>query len=411
MVSDLNIGIVGGSIGGMAAAATLTRAGYQVTVFERSPGQLAERGGGIGIPLDVLADLKSRDLVDANASGVRGSERTWTVKDGDNYLGRVLAHQPMSLDAQHWGLLYQQVRARASKATYVAGVSVDHVEDQPEGADIVVSDGTHHHFDLVIGADGYRSKTRLSIFPDAVPAYAGYPGWRGVIEESDNIIEDIAPVTDEMQSVGTTRGHCISYFVPGKNGEVTEGHRRLNWLWYDAGVTDELMGVTRDEKGRAIVEGTAPGELTPEQLDYLYRIADEQLPPWHANLVKSTPQPFMQPMFDLEPESYVSGHVVLVGDAASVARPHTGTGTTKAIHDAIALAGALSDGASLAEALADYDAERSAAGRQFVQLGRRLGIEQVNEAPDWSKFTPESLTEWLNTMTISKVYAWGDAHR
>jgi 2-polyprenyl-6-methoxyphenol hydroxylase-like FAD-dependent oxidoreductase len=274
---------------------------------------------------------------------------------------------------------------------------------------VVLRDGSRHQFDLVVGADGYRSRTRLSIFPDSPPVYAGYPAWRGLVDEADGIVTDLSPVVDAMQSVGTTRGHCLFYFVPGANGETTEGHRRLNWLWYDAGVPDDVLGVTYDDKHRAQVAAIAPGEMTAAQLEYLHRIAGEQLPAWHADVVRRTPKPFAQQMFDLEPISYVSGNVCLIGDAASVARPHTGTGTTKAIQDGLALAAALADHDTIAEALAAYDRERCAAGRQLVQMGRMLGVEQVNEAPPWGDFTPEQLTEWLSTMTISKVYAWADA--
>lgn len=410
-MAQLNVGIVGGSVGGMAVATALTRKGFSATVFERSPGNLEERGGGIGIPLDVLEDFRRRDLIDRDVTGVRGSERTWCVKDGDSKLGRVLAHQAMAMDAQHWGLLYQQMRARAAGAAYRPGSRVARVEDLDDGADIVLEDGSRHHFDLVVGADGYRSRTRLSIFPGTVPVYAGYPAWRGVIEESAGIIEDLGPIIDAMQSVGTPHGHCLFYFVPGKDGEVSEGNRRVNWLWYDAGAGDEVMGVNYDEEGHARVDGAAPGELNETQLNYLHAIAKAELPAWHADVVLRTPAPFVQPIFDLEPTAYASGNIALVGDAASVARPHTGAGTTKAIHDALALAESLAQHDTIAEALQVYDAERSAAGREMVQMGRMLGIEQVNEAPDWGRFTPEGLTEWLNTMTISKVYAWADARK
>ncbi len=48
MDTKLKIGIVGGSIAGCSAAILLARAGYHITVFERSMGALVGRGGGIG---------------------------------------------------------------------------------------------------------------------------------------------------------------------------------------------------------------------------------------------------------------------------------------------------------------------------------------------------------------------------
>ena len=68
------------------------------------------------------------------------------------------------------------------------------------------------------------------------------------------------------------------------------------------------------------------------------------------------------------------GRVVLVGDAAFVARPHVGTGVTKAALDAQALVDVLvgSEG-NLAAALEIYEFARKRAGSHLVARGRRLG--------------------------------------
>ena len=44
--------IIGGSLGGLFAGLLLRQAGWDVTVFERSSGDLASRGVGIGTPID-----------------------------------------------------------------------------------------------------------------------------------------------------------------------------------------------------------------------------------------------------------------------------------------------------------------------------------------------------------------------
>jgi 2-polyprenyl-6-methoxyphenol hydroxylase-like FAD-dependent oxidoreductase len=68
------------------------------------------------------------------------------------------------------------------------------------------------------------------------------------------------------------------------------------------------------------------------------------------------------------------GRVVLLGDAAFVARPHVGMGVTKAALDAQGLTDALAaSGGDLAAALARYDRERRQVGSLLVERGRRLG--------------------------------------
>ena len=44
----MDIAVVGGSLGGLTAACLLADAGHDVTVYERSPAELEERGAGIG---------------------------------------------------------------------------------------------------------------------------------------------------------------------------------------------------------------------------------------------------------------------------------------------------------------------------------------------------------------------------
>jgi 2-polyprenyl-6-methoxyphenol hydroxylase-like FAD-dependent oxidoreductase len=69
----------------------------------------------------------------------------------------------------------------------------------------------------------------------------------------------------------------------------------------------------------------------------------------------------------------IVGRVALVGDAAFVARPHVGMGTTKAAGDARALADHLARHDDIDAALAAYGGERLAYGQRVVRRGRHLG--------------------------------------
>lgn len=50
--------VIGGSLGGLLTASTLRAAGWEVDVFEASPGQLDSRGGGVVLQPDVLDALQ-----------------------------------------------------------------------------------------------------------------------------------------------------------------------------------------------------------------------------------------------------------------------------------------------------------------------------------------------------------------
>lgn len=58
---SLRIGIVGGSIAGLATAIELLKLGHEVTIFERSPSNLSERGTGISIPRTLYKTLLKKD--------------------------------------------------------------------------------------------------------------------------------------------------------------------------------------------------------------------------------------------------------------------------------------------------------------------------------------------------------------
>ena len=122
---------------------------------------------------------------------------------------------------------------------------------------------------------------------------------------------------------------------------------------------------------------------------------------------------FIQPMYDFTAPRYAAGRLALAGDAATVARPHTGGGAVKALQDATALQTALASATDWPEALAAYDAVRSPVGRSMVDLGRRLGLGLVQETPDWSAMDQPGRRSGGNRRmdpARSAAVGWRDPH-
>lgn len=88
------------------------------------------------------------------------------------------------------------------------------------------------------------------------------------------------------------------------------------------------------------------------------------------------------------------GRVLLAGDAAAVARPHTGAGAVKALQDATVLESALATADTWADALDTYDTDRTVSGRAMVDLGRRLGGALVRATPDWRAMDQSAMEAW-----------------
>lgn len=389
---SLRIAIVGGSIAGVAAGIELGRSGHEVVIFERSSGELRSRGAGMVVPVALVAMLKDSGLVGSELPGVVPRVRRWSVRDGDAEFGRVLGEQMMQAEYHSYGQIIGSLMASATDVEYRGGAEV--VDVTVDGV-VKGKSGGSERFDLVVGADGYGSRVRKSIFPDSRPTYAGYPAWRGLLEEAE--LDDVALLEEVCETPGIPRGHANFYLVPGREDEMEKGRRQVNWLIYDGNTPDHLVP-------RGAMSSVAPGHMDEEQVNYLHRLARSTLPPWHAQVIKATKRPYMQPIYDLPMNSYVRGRVCLIGDAATVTRPHTGSGATKALYDAVALGDAIEGSASVVDALARFDEERSAAGNELVKLGRDLGHDQVTSAPPWDRLDSETFVEWARSTATGNAY-------
>ena len=100
---------------------------------------------------------------------------------------------------------------------------------------------------------------------------------------------------------------------------------------------------------------------------------------------------------------------MLIGDAGTVSRPHTGSGATKALQDALALEQLAQEHSDWDDLLAAYNTERVEVGRSLVEMGRRIGRAQVEETPDWGSMSPHDFEAWTEaTLAGEQLYLYGD---
>ena len=60
--------------------------------------------------------------------------------------------------------------------------------------------------------------------------------------------------------------------------------------------------------------------------------------------------------------------------------------------------------------LAVYDEERTATGRSLVDLGRRIGRDQVEQTPRWAEMAPADFEAWTAaTLSGEQLYFYGNA--
>jgi 2-polyprenyl-6-methoxyphenol hydroxylase-like FAD-dependent oxidoreductase len=350
--------VVGGGIGGLSSTIGLRRRGVEVDVVELNP-KWDVYGVGIIQPGNAIRALDQLGLgEEAIAQGFAIQGSRFNDADG-NELGRVPA--PPLLGDRYPGMngitrprlhrIFQDA-VRESGAQVALGVTVETLDQDGEGVDVALTDGSSGRYDLVIGADGINSLVRRLVLPDAPePEYTGQVVWRHNFAKPP-----------EQDTLDTFVG------VRGKAGLVPLAPDLMymfvieRWPADDLDVPDEQLAATLRE--RLDGYGGRIGELRDTQItaesEIVYRPVYALLvpPPWYA------------------------GRVVLVGDAAHATSPHVGQGAAMAIEDAVVLAEEVTSSDDLAGALDNFMTRRFDRCRRICEISRQLGTWEIEEAHD-----------------------------
>ncbi|MGI9501763.1 MAG: FAD-dependent monooxygenase [Geminicoccaceae bacterium] len=364
-----SIAIAGGSIGGLTAACLLRDAGHDVTVFERSPTELKERGAGI-----VCLEPTSRYLTQRGGMPIEA----FTIStDYVRYLGRnnqIIFEQNHSYRFSSWTTVYRLLLKAFNADHYRLGHDMVGWATESEGVDVQFADQDPFHAELLIAADGVGSSARKKLQPDAASHYAGYVAWRGVLPEGDLDPALARRLSEAITYHVSANGHILVYPIPGMDGSVAKGERLINFVWYrnylEGDDLDHLM-TDRDSQRRPI--SLPPGKVADVHQAEVRAAADARLPDDLACLIRDTPELFLQVIYDITVERMAFGRVCLLGDAAFVARPHAGAGSAKAAEDGWELASALADEPTIEDALDRWEAKQLTLGRALVERTRSMG--------------------------------------
>jgi salicylate hydroxylase len=334
------IAVIGAGIGGLTLALALRRHGISVQVFEQAP-ELTEVGAAVALAANgtrILRDLGlGAALETASAVPSELVYRHWSD-------GRRLAAHPVGnwyedrFGAPFWGIHRAHLQRALAGAwgtddLHLGRELVD-VTGRGEHTVLTFADGSTTTADLVVGADGVRSRVRKWI-TDTVPVYSGTSGFRGVVPRS--AMPDM-PDPDAVQF----------------------------WMGPDAHVLLDAIGDAVNFL--AVVEGPehwdAPGSMMPAADGALAAA----LRGWHPavrQMIEAVPQSPRWGLFALPPlHRWSRDRVVLLGDAAHAMLPHHGQGANQTIEDAAVLADCLARTADVPAALADYERRRRSRTRQ-----------------------------------------------
>ncbi|MEU2130460.1 FAD-dependent monooxygenase [Streptomyces sp. NPDC018352] len=336
--------VVGGGIGGLAAAIGLRLIGWEVTVIERAR-TLDNAGAGISLHAN---GMRALDALGVGAE-VRAAARPQYTGGTRTPDGRLLARMDGAALERELGTpivgipraeLHRLLRAALPPESLVIGAEVTSVDRSDASRVRLAAGGTRLEADLVVAADGIGSRLRGLLFPGHPgPAHSGSTVLRAITESPVDLHTDF----ELTWGPGAEFGHIA--FTDGR----AEWHAVLN---APAGVRhrDPLAEVRRRFDGwhdpiPALLAATRPDAVLHHDVHELV-----------------VPLP-----------SYSVGRVALLGDAAHAMTPNLGQGACQALEDAATLAAALSGEAGVESALGRYDAERRPRSQSVARAARQAG--------------------------------------
>lgn len=384
----MRIAIVGGGVGGLAAALFLREAGLEAIVYEQAP-ELREVGAGIVVSPNMVRPLQTLGLAERLATFAVRLEAAWEFRRWQD--GRVLFVQPMGEECERLYGTHCYVAHRADLLTLLREalpesqlhleqrcVSV-HQNGSKAELTFVARDGrtTKVAADVVIGADGIHSLVRRAVAPHVDARFSGLCAFRCLVPAEN--APEMARRPVQTLWLGPGR-HFVHYPI--------SGGRLVNV------VAIVPAGDWRTESW------TADGEI---------RDLAAEFEGWDARvrqLIVSATSTKRWALYDRDPlERWTEGRITLLGDAAHAMLPFFAQGAAQAIEDAVVLAACLrgADARSAPQALRRYEAIRQprASEVQVMSRGREVrnhlcdGPEQQQRDRDFAEGDPLRASAWL----------------
>jgi 2-polyprenyl-6-methoxyphenol hydroxylase-like FAD-dependent oxidoreductase len=342
----MEILVVGGGIAGLTFGVAARRSGLDVSIVEQLP-VVTAGAAGIGLHLNAQRAL-------AGIGAAQAVEAVATKMDGYRYFDtdeRPLGMAPYEAvwGAPTWAVhradLNAALRAGLNDDQLAVGLGVTEVHSAADGIEVSFSDGSSRAYDLVVGADGVHSVVRACSIGPGRERYGGACFWRTTLPEQ--IVNHGTGVVGRPLTVGLIplvrdRTHAFFQMLTGTppTDAIHGRAARIREHYSDMGTTVR----------RAL-------HLLPDDNDIHFGVLE-----W------------------IEPPTWGTGRVVLIGDAAHSMAPPLALGAAMAIEDAIVLVEELAKTDDLAVSVSRFIARREPRVA-FVRERTRITWERANATP------------------------------
>ncbi|WP_432926694.1 FAD-dependent monooxygenase [Microbispora sp. CA-135349] len=338
--------IIGGGIAGPVTAMALQRAGIDSEVFEAYDRGAEGVGAFLTLAVNGLEALRLLDLHDL----VCDLGMDTPVMEIRNARGRLLATTNQPSRTLRRADLYRELRDEAVRrgVRIHYGKRLADASATSHGVRAVFADGGEAEGDLLVGADGLRSRTRALIDPGAPRArYVGLLNTGGFAE-----------------GVRVPGRPGVCYFIFGRRcffGYMIHPEGQVWWFANPPSrreMTPEELAAITPEQRRAGLMDLFEGDTGP--MREIIAATPHILPAWSTYDFPTVPKWFNERM-------------VIVGDAAHATSPSSGQGASMAIEDAVTLGKCLRDVPDTAGAFAAFERLRRERVERVVAQGKRNG--------------------------------------
>lgn len=340
VVNIMKIAVIGAGIGGLATAGLLYQTGHEVKVFEKRS-SLHEIGAGLGVGSNVLKALKPYKMSYAIEQEGQPLQKIELKTNEDEYLNTVRVDQDKEKNVTIHRKVLQEILASHIPNNYIYfDYELRDFKQTADSVRLYFENGEEEQFDLVVAADGIQSVVRQKLSPKAVAKYAGYTCFRGIITENLKLQNDVA----------------LEYWGhKGRFGIVPLKDNELYWYCTINAKENDLQYKSFERPHLQAYFNQFPNEVR-QVLD-----AQDEIGILHHDI------------YDIAPlKSFVSGRMVLLGDAAHAATPNMGQGACQAIEDAVTLTNLIND-RDIDSALKRYDKIRVKHTKKVILKSRNIG--------------------------------------